>query len=202
MATTLGRRHSISGAANSLCITLIESCCSLVNTRYASSCFILESHGRAMVRISRKSRRIAIYFHSAMTIMGRPPAFCKLFVNTARKKESFGLPAWMSKRFSSFPRKRWQIRNCWKTFPSSEHSRPTIIFSAAQTIPHGFDTGGNFGSSPVGIAVICDYAAQMLKNFIFIFHRGFRQVSLSDTWLRRTDQREMFAFEKFSFSLG
>ena len=41
-----------------------------------------------------------------------------------------------------------------------------VILPAAEAIPHGLDGSVNGGSCPVGVTVVGDYTAQMLKAFV------------------------------------
>ena len=51
-----------------------------------------------------------------------------------------------------------------------------VIFSAAEAVPHDFDICRNSRCRPVGITVICNDRPEMLKRFVFIFHRAFQPV--------------------------
>ena len=51
-----------------------------------------------------------------------------------------------------------------------------VILSATQAIPHCLHRGRNFGSSPIGIAVVGNNTAQMLEVIILVFNRTFQPV--------------------------
>ena len=51
-----------------------------------------------------------------------------------------------------------------------------IILSAAEPVPHGFHLCRYGGGGPVRIAVVSDYAAQMLELLVFVLHRAFEPV--------------------------
>ena len=51
-----------------------------------------------------------------------------------------------------------------------------VIFPSAEPIPHGFNLRRDCRGGPIRIAVVGDYAAQVLKLLIFVFYRSFEPV--------------------------
>ena len=54
-----------------------------------------------------------------------------------------------------------------------------IIFSPAKSIPHLLYISWNSRSCPIGITMVCNNRAKMLKLFIFILNRSLEQFSES-----------------------
>ena len=51
-----------------------------------------------------------------------------------------------------------------------------IIPAARESVPHGFNIGGDGRSGPVGITVICGHASQMLEGIILEFDGALQPV--------------------------
>lgn len=74
-----------------------------------------------------------------------------------------------------------------------------IVFSSAQTVPHGFYIRVNSRSGPVGISLICHNASKMLELFIFIFDRAFQSVFAVKIHNNATLVKTVMAFRKICF---
>ena len=51
-----------------------------------------------------------------------------------------------------------------------------IVLPTAEAIPHSFDGSVNGGGCPIGVTVVGDHAAQMLKAIVFVFNRTLQPV--------------------------
>ena len=73
-----------------------------------------------------------------------------------------------------------------------------IVLPAAEPVPHGLDGSVNSRSSPIGVAVIGNDAAQVLEMFVFVLNRGFQSVFTvqiqNDTALVKTALALEFCF--------
>lgn len=132
--------------------------------------------------------------------MGYPLAFGNLHMGEYCAKRGFFWTACVkSKTDFFFCFKKMTDTHLVKNFSIIGAVNAKVFFTAAQAIPHGFDICRNFCSCPVGIATIRYYAAQMLKVFIFIFHRGFQPVFTVQIQYYAALVKAMLAFGKFGF---
>ena len=51
-----------------------------------------------------------------------------------------------------------------------------VVIAAREAVPHGLDIGGNSGGCPVGIALVCNHAAEVLELLVLVFDRALHPV--------------------------
>ena len=115
----------------------------------------------------------------SLTVVCRPPAFGKLHVGEYCPERGIFRAAGIDAETNFILCvKEMADAHLMKDTPVFRTFDAEVVFSAAQTVPHGLYSCGNFGGGPVGISSIRDDAAEMLKKLVFILDGSLSQFSL------------------------
>lgn len=113
----------------------------------------------------------------SLTVVRRPPAFGKFHVGEYCAERGIFRAAGIDAETNFILGvKEMTDAHLMKDIPIFRAFDAEVVFSAAQTVPHGLYGCGNFGGGPVGISSIRDNAAEMLKNLVFILDGSLQPV--------------------------
>ena len=136
----------------------------------------------------------------SLAIVGQPLAFRHFHVGEDGS-EGRGLRATGVDTKANFPRCLMEMAHTHlpEGDPILRAFDTEILLSPAQAVPHGGDAGGNFGGGPVGIAVVGDHAAQVLKTLMFVLNGTFQPVLGVQIHHHAALVKAVGAFGKFGF---
>ena len=139
-------------------------------------------------------------FAWSLTVVRRPSAFGKFHVGEYCPERGIFRTAGIDAETDFIPGvKEMTDAHLMEDVPIFRAFDAEVVFSAAQTVPHGLYGCGNFGGGPVGISSIRDDAAEMLKKLVFILDGSLQPVFAVQVQHDAALIKAVLAFGKFGF---